>query len=295
MVAGFLLALAAGFVWSLVNVIDKTVVSKYISQPIFIILILSLVSIIAGIFVIPFLKGGMIGWDWSWLLFGSAAYALGNLFYFYALKKEEASRVVPLFSLTTVFVVIFSAIFLGELFGFKTYLGIIIIIIGSLVITSRSNVLDAFRSRAMWLMVLASLGFAIAYTINKELLFTYSYWQVFGWQRILVGVFGFFFFLFFWHEIVMTYQQVKLRYMGLSFFSETVNIVAAFIFLIATSLWYVSLVETVVSIQYVFLFFWTMIISRFKPALFTEEFNKRVILQKVASIALIIVGIYLIV
>ena len=42
-------------------------------------------------------------------------------------------------------------------------------------------------------------------------------------------------------------------------------------------------------------FVWSLIIFRFKPSLFIEEMNGGVILQKIVSIALIIVGIYLIV
>ena len=161
-------------------------------------------------------------------------------------------------------------------------------------ISARSRIIDSFQSRALWLMVLASLGFAVTYAINKHLLFTYTYWEVYGWQRLIIGMLGPLFAILFYQEIKTTIRQVKKRFIALSFLAEIGNIFGALIFLIATSLWYISLVESVVSVHYVFIFFWTLIISRFKPSLFTEEINKKVIWQKTFSIVLIILGIYLI-
>jgi len=294
MTLGFLLSLAAGFIWSCVNVIDKVVISKYIKNPIFMIVILVFVSLIIGLITIPFLTGGLQGWDWGWILIASIAYIFGNLLYFYALKKEEPSRVVPLFSLTTVIVVVLGALFLGEVFGLQTYIGILIIIIGSFVITARKNILNSFTSRALWLMVLSCLGFAIFMVINKHLLDTYSYWQVFGWQRVMVGVLGIFLVCIFYSELKQVYLQIKKRHMALSASAELLNMFGVLLFTIASAFWFVALVEAVVSVQYVFIFFWALIISRFKPSLFTEEVNKRVMLQKIVSIVLIIIGICLI-
>jgi transporter family protein len=294
MTLGFLLSLAAGFVWSCVNVIDKAVVSKFIKNPIFMIVIFVFVSLVIGLITLPFLNGGLSGWDWGWILIASIAYTLGNLLYFYALKKEEPSRIIPLFSLTTVLVVMFSALFLGEVFGFETYFGIFVIITGSIIITAKKNILYSFTSRALWLMVLSCLGFSIAYVINKYLLDTYSYWQVFGWQRVIVGLAGIFIVFGFYSELKQVYQQIKKRYMALSASAEVLNVFGVLLFTIASAFWFVALVEAVVSVQYVFVFFWALIISRFKPSLFSEEVNKKIMLQKIVSIALIIVGIYLI-
>ena len=291
---GFIYTIGAGFVWSVVNVVDKLVISKYLRDPIFVIVIFCLISLIAGVITVPFLTDSIGGWDLVWLSIGSLTYTLGNLAYFFALVKEEASRVVPLFSMSTVFIVIISGLFLGEIFNFQTYLGILVIIIGSIVLTSRKKIIESFQSPALWLMALASLGFAITYAINKYLLFSYSFWEVFGWQRLTIGFLTPIFILFFYHNIKSTLLEVKKRFIALSFFAETGNIFAAWLFLIATSLWYISLVETVVSVHYVFIFFWALIISRFRPSLFAEEINKQVVWQKVFSIFLIIIGVYLV-
>jgi len=294
MAIGFLLAIVSGFIWSVVNVIDKTVVSKYIKNPIFMILIFSVVSFIIGIVAVPFIPGGLVGWAWFWVILAGVGYMLATLLYFYALQIEEASRVVPLFSLSTAFLVIISAIFLGEIFSFITYFGILLIIIGTIIITARKNIFEAFTSKALWLMALGAFGWAGSSAISKYLLDSYTYWQVYSWQRIFVGLIGIVFALFFFKNIRQVYSQIKKRYVALHSFSEVLNLLGVFVFTVAISYWFVSLANTVASVQYVFIFLWAVIISRFKPSLFTEEVNKRVIWQKVVSIALIIVGIYLI-
>jgi len=294
MTLGFLLTIAAGFIWSLVNVIDKTVVSKYIKDPIFMILIFTLVSFLVGVIAVPFVHGEITGLAWGWLFVAGLAHTFGTLLYFYAMKIEETSRVVPLFSLSTVFIVVLSAIFLGEVFDLITYIGIIVIIIGSVTIAARKNILQSFKSKALRLMIFSNLGFAIAYTVTKYLLNTYTYWQVFSWQRVMVGIFGVVLFIVLFKTVKKVYRKVKFKYMVLSGTAETMNVVGVFFFTMASAFWFVALVEAVVSVQYVFIFFWALIISRFKPSLFSEEVNKKIMLQKIVSIALIIVGIYLI-
>ncbi|MBU0598115.1 DMT family transporter [Patescibacteria group bacterium] len=294
MTIGFLLALAAGFIWSGVNVIDKAIVSKYIRNPIFIIVVFSFVSLAVGLIMAPFISWDLSGTAWVWMIIGSVGYVLGNLFYFYALKIEEASRVVPLFALSTVFLVIMSAIFLGELFGFQTYFGIAVIVLGSIIISARSGFSQILRSKALWLMIVSSFGFAVAYIIIKYLLDAYDYWQVFGIQRLLVGIIGLLSVPLFFKEIREVYQQIKKWHMALSSFSEILNLFGNFIFTVAMAFWFVALVESVSAVQYVFIFFWALIISRFRPSLFAEEVNKKVIFQKIISIALIVLGIYLI-
>jgi len=291
---GFLFSILAGFVWSVVNVIDKTVVSKLIRNPIFMIGVFCFTSLVIGLITFPFLQSGLQGWAWGWLFISSFAYTLANLLYFYALKRDEPSRIIPLFSLSSIFLVFLSAIFLGEVFNFKTYLGIFIIIAGSVIITTRKNIMNAFTSKSLWLMVLSCLGFAIVAVINKYLLNSYSYWQIFGFQRIMVGLLGPLFILFFFSNIKQSFQQIKKKYIVLNSLAETMNLLGALLFLVAISFWYVTLANTIVSIQYIFIFLWALIISRFKPSLFSEEVNRQIIFQKIAAIILIIGGVFLI-
>lgn len=290
---GFLFSILAGFVWSWINVIDKVVVSKYIRNPIFIIFILNVVSLVTGVIILLINRQSMAGWAWLWIIFSGLLFTLGDLFYFYALRIEEPSRVVPLFALGTIFTVVISALFLGEVFNVLKYFGITIIILGSIIINSRKNIFSAFKSKVLGLMIISGLGYSASAVINKYLLINYSFWTVFGYQRLLVGLVSFFIVLIYFKEIKRMFLELR-KYMFLMSFGEVLNTGAALVFIIATVHWYVSLVSTVASVQYLFLFIWALTISRFKPSLFSEETNRQVIFQKIAAIILIIGGVLLI-
>ena len=60
--------------------------------------------------------------------------ALSWLFYFLALKFGPASHVAVIDRLSLVFVILLSALILGEVFNLKVFLGMILIVIGSILI-----------------------------------------------------------------------------------------------------------------------------------------------------------------
>lgn len=294
MILGFIFAILAGLVWSIGNVIDKTVVSKYIKNPIFILFIISLISFVVGILILAFDYQPLAYRDWLFVLAASFFYILGNLTYLYALKREESSRVVPLFALANVFVPILAAIFLGEIFGGKQYLGIILVVFGSLLILARGNLISSLKSKGLYLMLISSFSFSAPDIINKWLLRRYDYWVVFGYVRILLGLFGLLILLFYFSEIKNCLKNTGRNYLGLISGSQILSVAGALLFIISMSYWFVTLTETVSSSQYIFLLLWIIFLSRFKPHILAEELSRKIMRQKIISIILIIVGIYLV-
>ncbi|MFC1687388.1 EamA family transporter [Patescibacteria group bacterium] len=291
---GFYLALAAGFLWSVTNIIDKAVVNRFIKSPALLTLIFSVVLLIAGLVMLPPSSEWMTGTDFWWMVVSGFLYMIATLWYFFALQKEEASRVVPLFALTIVFLTLQSAIFLGEVFTLTTYIGIGLVIVASFILMSRRNILDAFQSKVFAYMIASTFAYALSYVINKDLLATYTDKQVFSFHNILIGFVGMIFLLFFIRKMRLQYSEIKKRYISVSVMGEIISALGAFLFIAASAVWFVTLVETVVSVQYVFLFIFTIIISRFAPNLFKEEINRNIIIQKSIAIVLMIIGIYLI-
>ncbi|MFA6098671.1 MAG: EamA family transporter [Patescibacteria group bacterium] len=291
---GFLLSLAAGFVWSIGNIIDKANASRFIKNPIFLASISVCYELVVGVIVIALVPADIHGLDWFWLISSGACYMTATLLYFFAIQREEPSRVVPLYAFTIVFLSLQSAIFLGEIFSIQTYLGIAMIAIASLALLVRQNVFDAFRSKAFGLMIGGTFLYSLSYIINKYLLIHYSYWQVFGYVKLFIGCTGILFLLFFIKELRKTFRRIQKRYIGLSAISETFNIAGSLLFVAASSVWFVTLVETVVSVQYIFIFIWGILLASLFPRFRLEVVNKRIIIQKVLSIAAIIIGIYLI-
>lgn len=71
---------------------------------------------------------------WIFLILSGIATGLSWLFYFYALKVGEASKVVPIDKLSLVLTIIFAGIILHEKITFQITLGAVIMTAGAIVI-----------------------------------------------------------------------------------------------------------------------------------------------------------------
>lgn len=73
----------------------------------------------------------------DWLLIAAAgiAGALSWLFYFFALKIGDATKVVAIDRMSILLVVILASLFLGEAFGWKTALSAILMVGGAILIS----------------------------------------------------------------------------------------------------------------------------------------------------------------
>lgn len=69
---------------------------------------------------------------WSYLIISSLLNACATILYFWSLKHSDISDVVPLISLTPIFLIINGYVILGEIPALSSYLGITLIIIGSI-------------------------------------------------------------------------------------------------------------------------------------------------------------------
>ncbi len=72
---------------------------------------------------------------WFFIFLSGLAGAMSWLFYFVALKIGSAPKVAAIDRLSLVFVFLFSLAFLGEQFSLKTFIGILLIAIGAIIIS----------------------------------------------------------------------------------------------------------------------------------------------------------------
>jgi len=72
--------------------------------------------------------------DWFLIILAGISGALSWLFYFWALKFGPASHVAVIDRLSLVFVILLSALILGETLNLKVILGAILIIIGAILV-----------------------------------------------------------------------------------------------------------------------------------------------------------------
>ncbi|MFH0853311.1 MAG: DMT family transporter [bacterium] len=294
MTLGLILSLVSGFLWSITNILDKTVVTKHLTNIGQLYVLVSIIHIIFGGTVLFFFQEPILIEHKLLMITAAIFWLVMGYTYFASAKIEEMSRVVPLFALVPVFVTIFGAIFLHEIFSFQVYLGIAIIVIGSLLIMFKQSLAALLRSRALGLMIISALSVAIYNILSKYLLEFYSFWTVYAWFTFFAGFLG----LILFHRHIKSFNQT-LKIKGwkgawLYTLSETNSQIASVLFTLAVSVWFVSLASSVVTIQYLFVFLWTIILSKWKPNFLTEQVNRKIAAQKFIAIFLIISGIFLI-
>jgi transporter family protein len=75
------------------------------------------------------------GKEWMFITLAGIAGAMSWLFYFFALKNGPAGGVAAIDRTSTIFVVLLAAIFLGEIFGWKQGVGVVLIAAGAYLVT----------------------------------------------------------------------------------------------------------------------------------------------------------------
>lgn len=75
--------------------------------------------------------------DWILIVLSAVAGALSWLFYFWALKFGEASKVVVIDRLSLVFVILLAAMFLGEGITWRSAAGALLMVGGAILVTAK--------------------------------------------------------------------------------------------------------------------------------------------------------------
>lgn len=290
-----ILVVTASLLLAVVNTLDKYVLTKWVRNPLVSVLVLGLIGLVGGgaIFVTRGFAP-MSAFNIFLALIAGICYLLAVIFYFKALKIEEMSRVVPLFYLSPLFILVFAAVFFGEIFNFLNYLGIFLLMIGAIWISSRSFLKITFNL-AFWWMMIAVVTWSANLLLVKYLLNFTDYWTIFAWIRI-GGFIGMIPLLFIYlPELRRTTKKYGKKVLVVMSLSETITLISILLVTIATSIGYVTLVEALSALQALFVLLIALALSVFRPSILKEELGGAVVLQKVIATILMFVGVILIV
>jgi len=288
----FIFALIAPFLWAFNNVIDKFLLDKHIKGPI---AYQVLISLFNGISVIIILSMASISTNFYGFILGIISSILGVIaviFYNRSLIDEEASRVIPLVYISSIFVPILAYIFLGEVFNFQKYLGIILIFIGGALISFKKIVKKWHFSPTVKFILISAFLWGASSIISKYTLGFIDYFSLTLWQLMGYLIFG---------PLFLLSKKVRTRFLNdvkrfnkkvflLLVVNALIYLIALLSFLFATSIGSVSLVYAVVSTQPFFIFTYMLIITKMAPRIIKEEIDKSTILLKIIAICLIFLG-----
>lgn len=282
--------LLATLLWAVVNIFDKYTMSKLVDNPMVPIFVLGIVGLAAAI-------GIYITYDFPLLsplkllvaFLSGAFYLLTMLCYYQAMKRDEVSRIIPLYYLAPVFILLMARALLHEVLNNTQYFGMAFLVFGAGLISAPYPFKLRFN-KAAGFMILAALCYAVNQILTKWLLKEETYWVVFATVRM-----GFFICLvpaFFWglKGRATIFQSIGYRAYGIMTMNQLLNLAGVLSITCALSYGYVTLVNALTAVQPCLVLMLATILSLFFPHLLKEERSRSIFIMKSVAIAIILCG-----
>jgi transporter family protein len=298
------LVVMASILWSIVNILDKHVVSDELKDPALCAVIFGLVFAIAFELLSMFL--GIKPIDPAVAAIAAITgfiYVIGVFLYYSALRKGEVSRAVPILHMSPLVVIIFATIFLGESLRSLQYMGIILLVVGAAMISLKfrpetiiekgeRSVRNYFRKLfgfidpVFWIILPAMLIFSARNVLVKYVTSQASVFPIFFW--IGIGCFAA-------SLLILAFHHPRIFKKGRAGVEHLISInsisAAAFmLFTIAVSIGPVSVITALAALDPLFVFVLAVLLTKFEPKIVSEEMKKSTIELKILSIIIILIG-----
>jgi uncharacterized membrane protein len=222
---------------------------------------------------------------------------LGLILMFFMLKREEASRVIPVFQTSPIFVALLATAFLDDSISVIQWMAVLLAVVGAIAAsTTRSSVSGSFRPRPIFgVLILAAASVAVSQIFLEIATDEMSVWNTVtlrGWG--MAGVMSIAFARRTNLQELGSFLMVP-KHGGLLILTEGVLAVAASVQLIfAISRGPVSLVAAIFGTRPGFMFVLGLVGSKVYPSFFDEVFDRTEFLIKLAATTLIVTAIVLI-
>lgn len=298
------ITITARFLIALGVILDKFLLtSKKVTHP----AIYAFYSGILSAFVIAFIPFGFSFLSVSeiWLSFFSGIiFIYGILFLFFAISKNEASQVAPAVgAIIPIVTYLLSFVLSQESINEKQLLGMMLLVLGGLLISYNIKKKNKKSFSAGFYQSLgAGVFLAVAFSLYKILYLDNDFLNVFIWTRfgLIAGAFTLLL-IPRWRQIIMrTFKNFKTPkkehyHVGQLFvLNKILNGTGSIILNYAISLGSVTIINALVSLEYVFVFLLGLVFSGIFPEVFREKKDLTSLAQKISSIAIISLGIFLV-
>jgi uncharacterized membrane protein len=290
----FYFAILSLILISIVNIVDKILVSNYSISPLAFVMILGATSFMPFV-TLPFFKLTALS---LYVIIPTILVGFIRIYYtlpyFTALTIEEVTRVVPVLQLTPIFVLGLSSIVLNESLKAHSYMAFILLVLGGTLFSI--NPRKGLRlSVAFYLMIVSSFLFAVS--IALKFLYSFNdFYTVFIWVQ--VGSFLAFFQLFtlkrFRNYLTQTYKTNNKRTGAVIVVEQTVAYISLACSNYAIFLGPVALISALGSLQPLFVLLFATILSLQFPRVLDENMSRVDFLLKGLGITAIFVGVYII-
>ncbi len=299
----FLIALAAPAFWAISNHIDKYLLEKYFKRQGIGALIIF--SGLIYLFILPVLL--LFSTDVLEVPARSVALLVacgiievfGFLAYLYALEKDEASIVVPLFQITPVFSYFLGYFWLGETLTRGQILGSLLLIVGAMILSlDLAQIKTKFKTTIFFLAFLGSFIFALVAAIFKFVALEEDFWATIFWSSFGDSIMGLIFLLFvasYRDQFFNLFKTSAVFIIGVNVFNEIITLIGQLLARYAFLLAPIFLVQAVGGFSPFFVFFFGALLTLIFPRLgIKEDLSKKALIQKFLAIAIMFAGTYII-
>jgi len=280
-----------------VNVLDKILRMQHLKSNLGF-MMLSMLKNGALLILLPFVAlQPMKPFDILLLLVAGVLWQVLTYLYVIALSVEEVSRVVPLWNLAPPFTLVLAWLFLGERLSVMDYAAFAVLLFGAVLISTHIRQLKSMRlSKAFWLMLLATFLIVIHLVIMKYLLRSYSVLMLFLFIQLIGFLMAIMLFPFKRPRETFTHDVTLLSKGGIALFAtmSLISFAAYLVYNYAISYGPLTMIAGLDGFQSLFLFIFTVLLSRFFPRILREDISMPVIVQKVVALVFLFVGLWMI-
>lgn len=298
-----LIALIAPLLWSLLNHADKYLISKY-SKDVGIgglVILSSLFAFVSLPFIDAFHHEDVYSTthDIIPLMLTGSLMALAILFYLKALDRDDASHVVPFWFLIPPIAYALGIFLLGETLETAKVVGSLITLSGAFILSLEFEQGFKIKKHVPLLMIGSSFCIALSDVTFKAFTPESSFWHSTFWNQVGIGVFGLvclFFVRSYRRNFVKVIRSKAKAVIGINVGGEIIQTLATMANYYSMLLAPVALVLLIsYTFQPLFVFIEGLLLTTLFPHIIKEKISRDHLLQKLAAMIIMGLGIYLVI
>jgi uncharacterized membrane protein len=282
--------LLAALLSSISGIFDKAVLGNEMKDPLLATIVAGFTSFIIFVFASLLVKG-FAGFFASWTVIGlcllaGVMYVMIGMLYYYLLKDQEVTRLLPTLALSSIVVVIMSFFILDETFDKHIYLGIIFLVLGALLMSAKKSTVKLKIGITALATFAIMLLYGLRIIIQKVSVDLSDIWTVLLWFGIGSGIAALTFFIIHHPKVIDKARKGVFHLFAV----DSISSLSRLCLIAALATGPASLVAALVPISHLFTFVGASIIAHSHPNFLHEVTNKKIFWQKMTATALIIIG-----